>query len=98
MTISVIFRRATFSVWTLITGSRLRKIAASDKPASARPMAEKTMIFLRFLLLGLGIGCSSKTRAVSDLFQSEACRYASARRDSRFDHVLKTAQECQVAF
>src|SRR6266498_3654437 len=69
MTISVIFRRATFSVWTVITGSRLRKIAASVKPTSARPMAEKTMIFRRFLLLGFGIGSSSKTRAVSDLFQ-----------------------------
>ena len=71
MTISVIFRRATFSVWTVIRGSRLRKIAVSVKPTSTRAMAEKTIILPRFLLLGLGIGSSSKTPDISDLFQEK---------------------------
>ena len=54
-TISVRFRRVTFSVWMVITGSRFLKIATTVNPASTRPMAEKMMILRRFLFFGFGI-------------------------------------------
>src|SRR5437773_4667175 len=42
-------RRATFSVCTVMTASRLLRIAPMVKATSARPITEKTMVFLRFL-------------------------------------------------
>src|SRR5436190_890475 len=46
-TTSVRLRRATFSVWTAMTTSRLRSVAPAIKPSTTTPMTEKTMIFLR---------------------------------------------------
>ena len=47
--------RDTFSVWTVMSGSRFLNIAASVKPASTKPITEKMMIFLRFLGLAITI-------------------------------------------
>jgi hypothetical protein len=63
------FRRVTFSDWTVITGSRLRRMAAVVNPASTRPMAEKTRILRRFLFFGFAICVLQKTPIVSGLFQ-----------------------------
>src|SRR6266404_8836506 len=62
-------RRLTFSVWTVMTGSRFRKIATRVSPTNASPMVEKTMIFRRFLDFGLAMSSNSKTLNGSDLFQ-----------------------------
>ena len=59
-TMSVRLWRATFSVCTVMTGSRFLKTATSVSATSTSPMTEKMMIFRRFLGFAMMFGIKTR--------------------------------------